>query len=653
MSESTYWTKFWRRRLSRRRLLAGAALTGSGLATAAVVGCGGGGNETGGTPGGPTTTGPAATGGPEAIIDARRALSADNKLLEPGVRGGTLRYIGYDAVVLDRYDPHQTQFGPMYANTSAVFSKLYMYKSHEEPTWENIVPDLAEDAPEMVEDPPLTYTIKLRRGVKFHDNERIRSQFPTLAGRELTADDVIFSFDRQRNRESPQWPFYYRSSQYETIDTIKKLDDYTIQIVTKRPVAPFYHFMADTNAMIIPKEIVDKEKDTVDIGTGPTPEQRMIGTGPFMWDKLSWGIEYKAVRNPTWFGWNEPDLGRPFLDAYAANGQGLDDASLEAFFREKKIDVAGFVDNPNWVYSIKDEKPELLLFEGITSGWVNSRLKVYCDPFKDPRVRKALYLATDRQQVVDVVGSGTWIMQGPVGGAIKYWALPQDELEKLPGYRQTPAERAQDIAEAKQLLDAAGSPGMPELWNADIPAYIPRFMPVWSETMKNNLGISVRTQTQPYSRIAEGLLRGCDQIAWGWGFDNGWIDLDDWVYPYFHSLGSKNSFVDQNDRLAGKIWDADLDAMLDDQRQEFDAERRKELGREIQYYILGLDKNGKPLDPIPPAAYSRLDYAAPAGPGVSWPYYKNRVSFPWFGNNQWIANIWLDTSDPSYQGRPS
>ena len=245
MSESNYWARFWRRRVSRRRLLAGAALTGTGLATAAVLGCGGG-SETGGTPGGGTGA-PSGTGGAETVIDARRTFV-------PGVRGGTLHYLGYDAVVLDRYDPHQTQFGPMYANTSAVFSKLYMYRSHEEPTWENIVPDLAEGIPEMVEKPPetLTYIVKLRRGVKFHDTEAIRRNFPSLAGRELKADDVIFNFERQRNRNSPQWPFYYRSSQYETIDTIKKVDDYTIQIKTKAPVAPFYHFMADTNAMIIP-----------------------------------------------------------------------------------------------------------------------------------------------------------------------------------------------------------------------------------------------------------------------------------------------------------------------------------------------------------------------------------------------------------------
>ena len=97
-------------------------------------------------------------------------------------------------MVLDRHDPHQTQFGPMYANLSSVFSKLYMYQSHVEPTWENIMPDLAESAPEMVEAPPetMTYIVKLRKGVKFHDTDAIRKNFPQVAGRELTADDVVY-----------------------------------------------------------------------------------------------------------------------------------------------------------------------------------------------------------------------------------------------------------------------------------------------------------------------------------------------------------------------------------------------------------------------------------------------------------------------------
>ena len=651
MEEPTYWNRFWRRRLSRRRLLTGAALTGSGLAAAAVIGCGG--DESSSSS---TTSNGGKEGGlgedleaevPE-FIDARREVIP----APADMRGGTLRYQGFDPVVLDRFDPHQTQFGPMYANLSAVFSKLYMYSSHSEPTWENIVPDLAESAPEMIGDPnaPTEYVVKLRQGVKFHNTDAIRGRFPTLAGRELKADDVVYNYERQKNAASSiQKGYFYRRSQYETIDSIVAEDDYTIRIKTKGPVAPFYHFMADTNAMIIPKEIVDNEPgpggkplDTVDTNRGPKPGERMIGTGPFYWGDLKFGIEYSALKNPEWFGWGEPDLGRPYLDGYTASGSSLNDTSLEALFRRKEVDTAGFIENPDWVFDIKREKPELEFFRSWISGWINSRFKVFCAPYDDVRVRKAVHLATERQQILDVIGSGEWRMQGPVGNAIAYWALPYEELLTFPGYRQGSAERTEDITEARRLFEAAGSPALPQVWFADIPSYIPNFIGTWKRFMSENLGIpadNLSTITQAYSRIAEVIAQdNGDTGAMTWGFDNGWIDLDDWVYPYFHSTGSKNSF---------RLNDPELDVLLDAQRKEFDYEARKELGYQIQRYLLGLEGDGLQL-----GAHARSDYATPRTATVSWPYFKNRVAFPWFGSSYWSANVWLDKNDASYHGRP-
>jgi len=647
MEEPTYWNRFWRRRVSRRRLLSAAALAGSGLAAAAVVGCGGDDSGNNGSAQQGSNVDRGADLGAEKIIDARR----DVEPCPPDMLGGIIRSQGFDPVVLDRHDPHQTQFGPMYANLSAVFSKLYMYKSHSEPTWENIVPDLAESAPEMIGNPPTEYVVKLRKGVKFHSTDAIRSNFPSLAGRELTAEDVVYSYERQKNAsQSIQKGYYYRRSQYETIDSITATDAYTINIKTKGPIAPFYHFMADTNAMIIPKEIVDNDPgpggqplDTVDTNRGPEPGQRMIGTGPFFWGDLKFGIEYKAVKNPEWFGWGEPDLGRPYLDGYTVSGSSLNDTSLEALFRRKEIDGATFIENPDWIYKIKEEKPELKFFQLWVSGWIGTRFKMFCQPFDDVRVRKAIHLATERQQIVDVIGSGEWKMQGPIGGAIAYWALPEDELLASPGYRQGSAEREEDIKKARQLFDAAGSPELPQVWFADIPSYIPNFIGTWKQFMNKNLGISVdklRTLSQAYSRIAEALADdSCDLASMYWGFDNGWIDLDDWVYPYFHSTGSKNSF---------RLNDPDLDKLLDAQRREFDIDKRRQLGYQIQRYLLGLEGEG-----MQKGAHARVDYATPYLAIVTWPYVKNSVFFPWFGNSYWTSNVWLNKNDPTFRGRPA
>jgi peptide/nickel transport system substrate-binding protein len=648
--DKNYWDRFWDRKLSRRRLLSTTALAGGGLAAAAVVGCSsdsGSNDDTGGNGNNNSNVSGILELNYNKPVDGRRTFDP----CPQESRGGILTYIGFDAVVLDRYDPHQTQFGPMYSNQSAVFSKLYRYASHEEPTWEHIFPDLATAAPEMVEPTPelLTYIVKLNKGVKFHDTPKIRGNFPNLAGRELTADDVIYSFERQRNKDSYQRTYYYRSSQYETIDSITKVDDYTIKIKTKEPTAPFYHFMADTNAMIIPKEIVDmdpgpdgvKPWDSVDsyLQRGPAAADRMIGTGPFMWDHLTFGIEYKAVRNPNWFGWGDPSKGRPYLDGYKATGQGLNDATVESLFRRKEIDSAGFIDNPEWILNILDERPELKFNRQQVSGWLNSRLKVYAAPFNDWRVRRALHLAVDRQDIVDIIGSGAWFKVGPVNSAIAYWSLPNDELLKSPGYRTDQAGRDADIAEARQLYEAAGKPAIPQIWFADVPGYIPDFANTYIGTIKANLGIEqdISKQTVPYSRIAEGLVNPAADIgAFTWGYDNGWIDLDDWVYPYFKTGGPKNSF---------KVSDPDLDKLLDDQRREFDNTKRKEIGYNIQRYLLGITKQDAP------AANARIDYACPGGGSIRWPYAKNDTAWPWFGNQYWAAEAWFDHSDPSWQGR--
>jgi ABC-type transport system substrate-binding protein len=206
MAESRYWNNFWRKRMSRRRLLGSAALGGAGLAAAAVVGCnGGGGNGGNGV-----------------------ATGSDN----------ILRYTGFDALVLDSFDPHHTQFGPLYSGHSAVFSKLFKYSSHVEQV---MVPDLAEDFPEMVGEKPTEFIIHLRRGVKFHDPASVSpdvrgklaikdaaTKFPGLPGRELTAEDVVWSFERQKNEDSPRFSTFYRSSQYKTMEKIEAIDPYTV-----------------------------------------------------------------------------------------------------------------------------------------------------------------------------------------------------------------------------------------------------------------------------------------------------------------------------------------------------------------------------------------------------------------------------------------
>ena len=620
MEEPNYWTRWARRRLSRRRLLKGAAGVGAGLTVLSVVGCGGGGE------------GPAGTAGPTGTAGAGAAAATGTPVvLEPAkTRGGTIRWFGLDPLTLDTMDPHQTQFGVVYNMHGAVFSKVLKYEDE----YAGIIgTDLAETMPEVVD--KTTHVIKIRPNVFFHDTERIRSQFPQVAGRQLTAEDVRYSIDRQRNKESPKSALFYRAYQWEVVDKIEVgPDPLQLTITTKGPIAPFHHYLADTYATIIPKEVVDPANDEM------KEPDKMIGTGPFMLDKFVALQVVKCLRNPNWFAKDDlADKGlenRPIVDGYEAIWGPADQLSTQAAFTKKQVDSCEFYDKTLVEPVTKelgaeyDQKSE--------SGVIASRLLIndspaVATPFKDVRLRQAINIAVDRSRLGQLFYRGLFNLGAPVSLAIHKWALPLDELTKRPGYRFRREEREADIVDAKQLWEAGGGAavGSVECLYAGIPDFLKQLFPAFQKMLADTLGLELKGSLDAtgYTLLAQAALQ--KRLIFSLGYDNGFNDLDDYVYPYFHSSGVKNSFM---------LADPTLDQMLEGQRAEFDEARRRELGYEIQRYL---------LDNV----QAKLDWDGDIAMWAQWPYRRNRVVQPWFGETFLLANEWLDSSDPTFQGRPA
>ena len=598
MGELDYWQRFWKRRLSRRRALRGALWGGAGLAAAAVVGC---------------------SGGSEVKTRTPTALATTSAPGAAGSRGGTLHLMGIEAFPPDTLDPHQSQYGSIYSAHSSVFSKVLRYDSIEDGV---IVPDLATAMPETPDQ--LTYIVHLRPGVRFHQPSKALGGSPSaeeqaVGGRELTAEDVKYSFERQVNENSPRRALFARASQFATIESMRVVDPLTLEIRTKRPTAPFLHFLANTNSFIVPREVVD---DTDQMNR---PEA-MIGTGPFIWKELIALQVMRMVRNPDWFGWDQPELDRPYVDGYESLFI-YDDAAIEAAFRTKKMDSAFQVSNAQWVIDLRQQEPGLISADTGFAAWVKAAFIVDQPPYSDFRIRKAIHLATDRRQIVDALWQGYGRPQGPVSWVLKQWALPEEELLKLPGYRVGTQERQEDEREARQLYEAAGSPSL-FITFVDQPSYVAQFAPQYKRKLEEVLGAKVDYQVRSYVIINEGVLRGT--MPFTWEYDNGWIDLDDWVYPYFHSGGSANAF---------HLSDAQLDSMLDAERETFDLGERQQIGYQIQRYLL---EN----------VLARLDFASYFTLWVAWPYYKNFRPAAFFGNSFHLANAWLDRSNPVWGSRP-
>jgi ABC-type transport system substrate-binding protein len=462
----------------------------------------------------------------------------------------------------------------------------------------------------------------------------MRQQFPQVAGRELTAEDVKYSIERQANTESPRSALYYRMSQWETVDKIEVLDPLTLRITTKRPTAPFLHYLADTHNFIIAKELVDPTTDDMN------SLDKMIGTGPFILDKLVGLQAIGAVRNPDWFAKDDlVDQGiadRPIIDGFEITWFPGDNTAMEIAFASKQVDHTDYVDNviPDRIAA----ETGALLYEGIGSSWINSRLLINDSaaaesPFKDLRLRQALNIAIDRSRMGQQIYQNSMLLGSPVAQALVGWGLPLEELTQRPGFRFKREEREQDLVDAKQMWEAAGGPsiGTVEVMYTAIPDFVMNFWPQFQRNLKEVLDFDVEGRLDPtgYTEIGAGLLQ--KRLVFVFGYDNGWLEPDDYLYPYFHSAGSKNSF---------NLADPTLDQMLDGQRQEFDRERRRELVYEIQRYL---------LDNV----VARLDWVSEIDRGTQWPYLKNQQYAPWFGDLFNKANVWLDSNDPTFQGRPA
>ncbi|MCB1757775.1 MAG: ABC transporter substrate-binding protein, partial [Gammaproteobacteria bacterium] len=120
----------------------------------------------------------------------------------------------------------------------------------------NIVPALAESY--SVSDDGLEYTFNLRKGVKFHTTDDFT---PT---RDFNADDVVFSFMRQFDKEHPYhsisggaYEYFNGMSMPDLLKDIVKVDDYTVKFVLNRPESPFIANLGMDFASIFSAEYAD------------------------------------------------------------------------------------------------------------------------------------------------------------------------------------------------------------------------------------------------------------------------------------------------------------------------------------------------------------------------------------------------------------
>lgn len=398
-----------------------------------------------------------------------------------GRDSGVKEFYHFSPERIASFDPIQVSDTYSAEQTGKVYEGLFEFHPFKRPYV--LVPNLAESMPEVSKD-NLTYTFQLKKGVRFQDDPA----FPEGKGRELTADDLIYSLKRladpkllakgwwlldERIEGLNTWREKYADAQatnyQEEVSGLKKIDSHTVAIKLTKPFPQLLYALAMSQTFIVAKEAVEHygtEFLNHPVGTGPyilktnNPNRLVFERNPNFREKL-----YPSEGEP---GDAEAgllkDAGKklPLLDRIIV------DIIVESQprwmnFRKGRLDLMN-IPNDNFQQAIGEDqnlRPELQELGMILS--IHPMLDVTYIAFnhelalfKNKKLRRAMSLAYNRELENKLFYQSTGLLaQGPIPPGLAGY----DKDLVNPWVKH-------DLTKARQLLKEAGYPdgkGLPEI----------------------------------------------------------------------------------------------------------------------------------------------------------------------------------------------
>ncbi len=396
-----------------------------------------------------------------------------------------------------------------------------------------------------------TYTFRLRNGVRFHN------------GREVTADDFVYSFSRILNPEikSPAASMFqnilgaraYRQGESKTINGLRAKDKNTLIIELEEPFTPFLSILAMVNAKVVPKEAIAK-----DFGKHP------IGTGPFRFRSWQPGKEILLEANGDYFD------GRPYLDilrfsiypniewdkVFADFEKGSLEQSIIPKSKYDEFMAKGDLKNANII-----SKPGLnIVYIGMNNTVA---------PLKDSRVRQAIIYAVDREKIsLEITKRGSVPAKG---------ILPPG----IAGYNPHLEGYPYDPGKARKLLKEAGYPegrGLSpiEIWTVSKAESVKSELQEYKRYLSKvgiHLVIKVAKNWKEFIKRINEKQAPMFYAAWYADFP----DPDNFLYVLSHSKSRTNRMGYNN---------PEVDKLLEQARGELDYMKRVEQYREIEKIVI-------------------------------------------------------------------
>ena len=402
---------------------------------------------------------------------------------------------------------------------------------------------------------PQKWIFRLRQGVRFHD------------GTPFSADDVVFSFNRARE-SGVTFKLYSTQS-----GIARKIDDYTVEFTTPVPnpvmmdtvttIMIMSKAWCERNGVPRPQDFKNKEETFA--------VRNAMGTGPYRLVTWEPGVKILHKKNPDWWGLKE---GR-----YQSNIETIDyrpisnAATRMAALKSGELDFV--LDPPVQDVPRLKEDPGLKVWEGselrvIFLGFDQARAELlYSDvkgrnPFKDKRVRKALYNAIDINALKTQVMRGLSLPTGIALSAGTGAGVPESMERRLPF----------DLVAAKKLLAEAGYPnGFGFTLHCPNDRYInDERICVAVAGMWAKIGINVKVETMPKSQyFPKAEKRDVSAYLLGWG--GGSPDAIFMLKPVIHGKTSEGA----GDANYGDAKNDRLDALIDKVEGEMNAVERQSM----------------------------------------------------------------------------
>jgi peptide/nickel transport system substrate-binding protein len=429
-------------------------------------------------------------------------------------------------------------------------------------------------------------TLTLRPGVKWSD------------GQPFTAKDVAFTFELLKKHKALDF-----AAVWGFLEGVQAKDDTTVEFSLTRPYVPGLVYIV--HQPIVPEHKWKGVQDPVTY-TNETP----VATGPFTEVKVFQNQIFELGRNPHYWQQGKPAVESLRFPAYPGNDQ----ANLALLTGE--LDWAGsFVPDIDRVFVSKDKENNHYWFPLVgntTTLYVNTVKK----PFDDVRVRKAISMAIDREQIVKVAMYG--------------YTRPSDATALSDAHNRWRSPEAVaagdwtkfDQAKANALLDEAGlkrgENGMRTLPDNKPMHFDINVVTGWSDWVRavqlisqnlKQVGIDATLKTYDFSPYFERLQKGEFDISIGWTSD------EPTPYHFYRDLMGTETLRPVGE-VSARNWNRfgskEADSLLRAFEGTHDAEEQKKIAGQLQMLFV---QNAP---------------AIPLFPGPSWGEYSTRrfTNFP-------------------------